>query len=274
MTESILSKSQLEDTRQFWNANPCDGQANISQRMEFRYKKDTWLPEVFSDIGKQYTNVLEVGCGQGSDALYCCQHMRKGSSYTGIDYSEESLQSAQSSVKEIANNLEVIPQFLKGNAENLEFPDNSYECVVSIGVLHHTPNTQEAINEIHRVLEKGGVCYIALYRIYSPKVLAAYLLRILVSLVDAIGGKNFVLGRVRKFGSNHSLGTMLLEGIGVPIMSSYTLSQIKKMFKNFEIIEVQSKGLGLPFFNSINKWFDKGSNPLGLFWFIKAKKSE
>ncbi len=124
------------------------------------------------------------------------------------------------------------------------------------------------------MLEKGGVCHIALYRVYSPKVLAAYLLRVLVGIIDAIASKGFVLRQVRRFGSNHSLGTMILEGIGVPIMSSYTRSQIKKMFENFEIIEIQSKGLGLPVFNTLNKWFDKGSNCLGLFWFVTAKKPE
>src|SRR5205085_12269324 len=43
------------------------------------------------------------------------------------------------------------------------FPDATFDVVYSNGVLHHTPDTQRAIDEVHRVLRPGGVAKVMLY---------------------------------------------------------------------------------------------------------------
>jgi len=45
-----------------------------------------------------------------------------------------------------------------GNALNLPIKDNSVDTIFSSQVLEHVPNPNKMINEIHRVLKKGGVC--------------------------------------------------------------------------------------------------------------------
>jgi len=49
------------------------------------------------------------------------------------------------------------------DVEVLSFPDGTFDVVYSSGVLHHTPGTQEAIDEIHRALRPGGLAIIGLY---------------------------------------------------------------------------------------------------------------
>ncbi|QPJ65307.1 MAG: class I SAM-dependent methyltransferase [Candidatus Nitrohelix vancouverensis] len=268
-----MHNPDLESTREFWDANPCDGQPSLSQRLEFKYQKETWMVDYFEAISK-FKNILEVGCGQGTDAISICRKMQPGGRYTGIDYSPQSVESALVSIEEAGDSLQVRPDLSVGNAEDLRFADDSFDCVTSIGVLHHTPGTQAAIDEVYRVLEPGGTVFIALYRLFSPKVLGAYALRALVRVVDAIVfQKGFVLKRVRSFGSDHALGTMILEGIGVPILKSYTRAEIKHMFSNFESVQIEAKGAGIPGADKVNQLFDRlPFNPFGYFWYIVAKK--
>ena len=166
----------LEKTWSFWDDHPCDGQVDVFQRMEYRYRKEPWLPLILDEIA-QFTNVLELGCGQGTDAIYCCQRMRKGSRYIALDGSSASIDSASKSAKTIISQLNVVPEFTIGNVESLEFPDKSFECIVSIGVFHHTPDTQRAIDEVYRVLKDDGTAYIFLYRLLSPKLLITHATR-------------------------------------------------------------------------------------------------
>ena len=42
------------------------------------------------------------------------------------------------------------------NCEKLNFKDESFDFVNCHGVLHHTPNTQEGMNEIYRILKYNG----------------------------------------------------------------------------------------------------------------------
>ncbi len=75
----------------------------------------------------------------------------------------------------------------------------------------------------------------------------------------------------QKLGSNHPLGTMLLECTGVPILRSYLRPQIKRMFARFDNPRLTSCGMGLPYIG-INHWIDFNHNPLGYFWLIEATK--
>jgi SAM-dependent methyltransferase len=262
----------LAETRAFWDRNPCDGHPEIEGRLRFRYRKEPWLPRVLDQVAA-HTNVLEVGCGQGTDALYCCMRMHAHASYTGVDLSSASIESAARSARTLAGNLKVQPDFRFANAEKLDFPDGAFQCVASFGVLHHTANTERGISEIHRVLQVGGTAYISLYRLLSPKLLAAYTLRGGGWLVDKVAGrKGWACDMMRKASGQSFLGTMVLECLGVPIMRSYTKSQIRRLFGAFQIRSIVPVGMGFPFLG-FNHLVDKGKNPLGAEWLVVATKS-
>ena len=53
------------------------------------------------------------------------------------------------------------------DAEALPFEDASFDIVYSWGVLHHSPNTQQAVNEVHRVLKPGGVARVMIVGVSS-----------------------------------------------------------------------------------------------------------
>jgi ubiquinone/menaquinone biosynthesis C-methylase UbiE len=267
-----MTKKSIEATRIFWNSNPCDGQPDIVQRMHYRYQKEPWLVKILGAVASRDGDLLEVGCGQGTDGIFLCSLKRKGS-YTGIDISDKSIDRAREAAGQFADKLAIVPVYKTGNAECLEFPDASFDTVYSCGVLHHSPETLKTIEEVCRVLKKGGRGYIYLYRTASPKVFLAHMLRIFSRVVDSITFQDRLIWNViKRNGSNDRFGTMILECFGVPIIRSYTKSQIRKMFSIFQDLEIGVSGIGIPG-TDINKMLENYSNRfLGTMWQIICKK--
>ncbi|MCI5188756.1 MAG: class I SAM-dependent methyltransferase [Candidatus Electrothrix sp. AS4_5] len=94
--------------------------------------------------------------GMGTDSLVLAQN---GFNVTGVDITPAHLDLA----KKLFNLYQTDGTFLEDNAEQLSFSDNSFSCVYSYGVLHHTPNTAKSIKEIYRVLRPKGHAVIMLY---------------------------------------------------------------------------------------------------------------
>ena len=83
-----------------------------------------------------------------------------GTKVFGFDLEED-----QIVLTELNFQLREIPfeQLLTANAENLPFEDNCIDFIFLFGVLHHTPDTQKAIDEVCRVLNNDGQVIIMLY---------------------------------------------------------------------------------------------------------------
>ncbi|ADU61715.1 Methyltransferase type 11 [Pseudodesulfovibrio aespoeensis Aspo-2] len=265
-----MVQDKLSQTRDFWDANPCDGQSETRRRMQFRYRKEPWLPPLLDEIA-EHENVLEIGCGQGTDAIYCCQRMNESASYTGIDISPISVQNAQSAVTTMSSTLRVLPTLVQGNAENLSFDDSSFDCVVSTGVLHHTPSLENSLSEVRRVLRPDGLAVISLYRLFSPKLLGAYALRLPVRFgVRLFAAHDSVRRMLDKIGTDHLLGTMLHECLEVPILNSYTRKELNDAFSAFAAVSIVPVGFGFALFGAA-KYIDFNMPWLGAMWVVTAR---
>lgn len=53
------------------------------------------------------------------------------------------------------------------DATDLPFKDGYFDCVYSFGVLHHIPEIETCVSEIHRVLKPGGMFLFGLYHKWS-----------------------------------------------------------------------------------------------------------
>jgi ubiquinone/menaquinone biosynthesis C-methylase UbiE len=95
------------------------------------------------------TEFLEIGCGNGEVARYIARHYK--GRVTGIDIDPEQIKIAR-------DGDEGIPhlKYLEVDSTELPFDDDSFDVVLSFGVLHHIPNWDDALEEIKRVLRKGG----------------------------------------------------------------------------------------------------------------------
>jgi SAM-dependent methyltransferase len=156
-------KEQVHD---YWNRRSCGTDVTQSSRFSreyfeeieaYRYAKE---PEIFSFA--QFTRfrgrrLLEIGIGAGTDFL---QWVRAGTQAHGIDLTEEAVANVRARLE--VYGLSAV-EVKTGDAENLPYPDASFDVVYSWGVLHHTPDTPRSLREVVRVLAPGGVGKIMLY---------------------------------------------------------------------------------------------------------------
>lgn len=97
--------------------------------------------------------VLDVGCGAGVDSLVAAKMVGPSGKVVGIDLIPEMLDRARKNL-ELTTFLNV--SFEKASAEDLPFPDASFEVVISNGVINLIPDKLKALKEVHRVLKPFG----------------------------------------------------------------------------------------------------------------------
>lgn len=260
---------KLRSTREFWDRSPCGGHDNLADRHRLRYEIEPWLLPLLKKIAGRHEQILEIGCGQGTDGIYLCSFNGKVREYFGLDYSDRSIEKARQAATE-TKELRTTPIFRVGDAEKLEIESSSREAVLSIGVLHHTADIEAAIAEIYRVLRPNGKAYIAIYRKWSLKVSAAKLLRGLQTVIDSlVRTDRFFYHRLFGRHAEKQVGTMFLECFGVPYMNWYSQAEMKRLFSRFHIIDLRRIGYNIPRSNP------KGhvNDILGYFWLIEIQKS-
>ncbi|MDD3248239.1 MAG: class I SAM-dependent methyltransferase [Methanosarcina sp.] len=103
-----------------------------------------WRKEALSGLSGK---VLEVGVGTGRNLKYYPVDVQ----VTGIDNSEGMLEKA----REKAEGMQNIT-FLLMDAEHLEFPDKSFDYVVTTFVLCTIPDPVQALKEMRRILKPAG----------------------------------------------------------------------------------------------------------------------
>lgn len=107
---------------------------------------------LFSELmeGREYHSCLEVGSGRGSISSYFADH---GFDCTLLDSSASVLETA----KDIFTANGHKAKFVHADALNMPFPADNFDVVVSIGLLEHFEEIEEALSEQIRVLKPGGL---------------------------------------------------------------------------------------------------------------------
>lgn len=105
--------------------------------------------ELIGDCNLTGYEVLDVGCGRGGNALTIEQQFPV-KQVTGIDLSGTAISFCQTNFH--GEKL----RFLEGDAENLPFPDSSFDAVVNIESSHAYPNIYKFYAGVSRVLKQQG----------------------------------------------------------------------------------------------------------------------
>ncbi len=153
--------------RAFWNEESCGERYGVGEGRAFyevhareRYGLETWIkPFARFDEGAGQ-RVLEVGVGMGADYL---EWLKAGADAYGIDFTARGVAHTERRCQLHG----FTPKVIVGDAENLPYPDDSFDLVYSWGVVHHSPDTAQCFREIARVLRPGGCARVAIYHLRS-----------------------------------------------------------------------------------------------------------
>lgn len=216
-------KLQVHD---FWNQGSCgevyaQGEHDTEKyetHCRTRYELEPYIPEFAKFQTGALRDVLEIGVGMGADHA---QWAKSGPrTLVGIDLTPRAVDHTQQRLRQfgLKSDLRV------GDAENLEFDEESFDIVYSWGVLHHSPQTPKAINEVWRVLRPGGTARIMIYHRYS---IVGYLLWLRYGLM---AGQPF-----------RSLEDIYHHHLESPGTKTYSLRQAEEMFARFATVNVCSQ---------------------------------
>jgi ubiquinone/menaquinone biosynthesis C-methylase UbiE len=103
--------------------------------------------------------VLDVGCGTGTLAMEVARRVGRAGRVAGVDPGTEQIARARS--KAARRNVPI--EFQIGVIEQLAFPDQTFDVVLSTLMMHHLPAglKRQGLAEIARVLKPGGRLVIA-----------------------------------------------------------------------------------------------------------------
>ncbi|HSQ24807.1 MAG TPA: class I SAM-dependent methyltransferase, partial [Pyrinomonadaceae bacterium] len=249
-----------ERVRAFWQEHPCGskfsdaemGTREFFDRVEaHRYGKEWHIPIAADFESTRGLKVLEIGCGLGTDGA---QFARAGADYTGIDLTERSIELAR-------KNFELSGlkgEFRVADAEKLDFADETFDVVYSHGVLHHTPDTEAAVREIHRVLKPGGRAIVMLYHrgSYNYRIGIRVLRRAGTGLLRSESGIKIVhsltgepidslrehaqLVRTNGGSSTDDFLSQSTDGAGNPLARVYSRREARELFKDFRRVELRA----------------------------------
>jgi len=265
-----------ERVRAFWQANPCGvkfadaapGTRRFFELVEaHRYTKEWHIPDAADFAGARGLKVLEIGCGLGTDGA---QFAAAGADYTGVDLTEAAVELARQRFE-----LFDLPgKFQTADAENLDFANDTFDLVYSHGVLHHTPETAQAIREIHRVLRPGGRAVVMLYHrgSYNYRVNISVLRRAGAQLLRWEPGVKVVhriTGEPLESLREHAkllktekdsylkpseFLSQNTDGAGNPLARVYSRSEARELFKDFSSVTLKTYFLNkrwLPLIGSV-----------------------
>jgi arsenite methyltransferase len=109
--------------------------------------------------------VIDLGSGAGTDSLVAAQMVGVEGRVTGIDMTPAMLEKAGAAAADMGlSNVE----FVEGEAERLPFADESFDVVISNGVIDLIPDKDAVFAELNRVLVPGGRMQIADVTIQNP----------------------------------------------------------------------------------------------------------
>jgi arsenite methyltransferase len=109
--------------------------------------------------------VLDLGSGAGTDSLIAAQMVGPEGRVTGIDMTPAILAKARAAAEAMdAKNVE----FIETEAERLPFADESFDVVISNGVIDLIPDKDAVFSELNRVLVPGGRLQISDVTIQQP----------------------------------------------------------------------------------------------------------
>lgn len=234
MTAKDSSRQDLKNqVKRHWEREICgtrygsseDREEYFDEIYQSRYERTPYIREFARFGDARGKRVLEIGVGSGCDFR---NWVENGARVSGIDLTEAAIRLTAEHLKvKGLNGLDDGGHELRtADAERLPFEDRTFDIVYSFGVLHHTPDTQAALAEAHRVLKPGGELRAMIFHVPSW---TGFMLRVRYGLLV---GRPFV-----------SQKQAIFEWLESPGTKAYTLEEAKALAASagFQQVSVTSR---------------------------------
>ena len=220
MTEMDTEK---DDVRAFWEQGSCGEELYLEEssrdgylaQARERYRLEPYI-ETFARFDESNSlRVLEIGVGLGAD------HQRfaeAGARLSGIDLTARAVEHTRKRLETFG----LVADVAVGDAENLVFGADEFDVVYSWGVIHHSPNTQRAVREIHRVLKPGGWARVMIYNKWS--------------MVGFMLWLRYAGLQLRPW---MTLSEIYAQDLESPGTKAYTPSEARELFREFSEVELR-----------------------------------
>jgi ubiquinone/menaquinone biosynthesis C-methylase UbiE len=216
------TESLKDEVRNFWDRASCgeiyaegdDLRAQLESQARARYALEPFIFEFADFASAAGRDVLEVGVGMGADHLEWARARPR--SLTGIDLTPRAVQYTEQRLALYG----FRPNVRVADAENLPFENASFDIVYSWGVIHHSPDTPKAVEEIRRVLRPGGKALVMIYHRDS--------------IVGGLLWIRYALMRGRPFTSLDRIYSSYMESPGT---KAYTVLAARELFSKFGTVD-------------------------------------
>ncbi len=221
-----MESELTQKVRAYWEAEACGTATHIVGELrpmtrewferieEYRYAMEPFIHAVAQFTRHRGKRLLEVGVGAGTDHL---QWARAGAQCHGVDLTDAAIETTRARLALYG----LSSQLQRVNAEQLPYPDASFDIVYSWGVILCAEHPEQVIAEIDRVLKPGGQ-FIGM--MYSSRSLVA--LRFWVKYALLAG---------KPWRSIYDVIYHHMESLGT---KPYTSAELRRMFAVFPSVQL------------------------------------
>ena len=148
--------SILSENLAYWTGRAA-GYSEVNQAELATSQREKWSRCLRAEISRSFPgtppeqlHILDIGTGPGFFAILLCE---AGCGVTAVDLTPAMLEEAKKNAGPLAGRI----RFLEMNAESPDFPDRSFDVVVSRNLTWNLPHPERAYAEWARVLKPGGL---------------------------------------------------------------------------------------------------------------------